>query len=73
VKQTRTNELRNLSEAELETKLAQFREELFNFRFRNSVQQLDDPLKLRGTRRNIARIQTLLNEHRKGIRGVAGS
>ncbi len=72
MKQIKTEELRNLTEAELEAKLKQLREDQFNFRFRNSVQQLDDPLKLRGVRRDIARVCTILAEHRKGIRGVAG-
>jgi large subunit ribosomal protein L29 len=71
VKQIKTDELRNLTEAELEAKLKQLREDQFNFRFRNSVQQLDDPLKLQGVRRDIARVCTILAERRKGIRGAA--
>jgi large subunit ribosomal protein L29 len=71
VKENRAPKLRTLTVPELEVKLTQMREEVFNLRFRNSVQQLDDPLKLRGTRRDIARIETILQEHRKGIRSVA--
>ena len=63
--------LRNMTTEELESKLRHLREEQFNLRFRNSVQQLDNPLALRKIRRDIARVETVLNEHRKGIRAVA--
>jgi large subunit ribosomal protein L29 len=72
VRQTKTSDLRNLNQEELEAKLKQLREDQFNFRFRNSVQQLDDPLKLRGVRRDIARVRTIQNERRKGIHPAAG-
>ena len=61
-------ELKDLSPAELEQKLKELREEVFNLRFRNSMRQLDNALRIRGTRRDIARVMTLLhqNESAKG-------
>ncbi|MGH7727022.1 MAG: 50S ribosomal protein L29 [Candidatus Eiseniibacteriota bacterium] len=55
-------ELTGLSPAELEQRLKDLREELFNLRFRNSMRQLDNALKIRSTRRDIARILTLLRQ-----------
>ena len=53
-------ELENLSPVESELRLSELREELFNLRFRNSMRQLDNPLKIRALRRDIARVLTLL-------------
>lgn len=63
--------LRQLTEEEIKAKIASMRGELFNLRFRNAVKQLDNPLKIREVRRNLARMVTLLNENRKGIRSLA--
>lgn len=71
MKENRAPQLRTLTVAELEVRIRQLREEIFNLRFRNSVQQLDNPLKLREIRRDIARIETILAEHRAGVRLVA--
>ena len=71
MKENKAGNLRNQSAGELEAKLKQLREEVFNLRFRNSMAQLDNPLRLREVRRDIARIHTVLHEHHKGIRKVA--
>jgi len=42
--------------------VAELREELFNLRFRNSMKQLDNPLKIREGRREMARLLTVLHE-----------
>jgi large subunit ribosomal protein L29 len=55
-------ELRELSDAELNEKHDQFREELFNLRFALVTGQLDDPTRLREARRNIARVLTVQRE-----------
>ncbi len=60
----RPKELRNLSLDALEDKLQKLTEEQFNLRFRNSMSQLENPRLLREVRRNIARVQTVLNEKR---------
>lgn len=61
----KASELRNLSVAELETKLADLKEELFNLRFQHTVNQLDNPLRLKAVRKDIARVKTMLSEKQK--------
>ncbi len=56
------NELRALSDDELNKKLAEEREELFNLRFQISTAQLENPRRIRMVRRNIARIETVRRE-----------
>ena len=55
-------ELRNLSANEIQTKLNDTREELMNLRFQMAIGGLTDHTRLRQTRREIARMLTLLNE-----------
>jgi large subunit ribosomal protein L29 len=71
VKENKATSLRNLNLDELAAREKQLREELFNLEFRNSVKQVENPLLLRATRRDIARIQTVLREHNLGLRRVA--
>jgi large subunit ribosomal protein L29 len=54
--------MRDKSADEIRQRLAELREELFNLRFRNSMRQLDSPLKIRQGRREIARLLTVLQE-----------
>jgi large subunit ribosomal protein L29 len=72
VKENKAGNLRDITAAELAARLQHLREETFNLRFRNSVAQLDNPLQLRGVRRDIARILTVQREHRRGVRPAAG-
>jgi large subunit ribosomal protein L29 len=72
MKENRPVRLRELSVEELQQRLRDLNEELFNLRFRNSVKQLDNPLKIREVRRDLARIRTVLYEHEKGIRKIGG-
>jgi len=55
-------EIRNLSANEIQTKLNDTREELMNLRFQMAIGGLTDHTRLRQTRREIARMLTLLNE-----------
>jgi large subunit ribosomal protein L29 len=52
---------------EIRLRLSELREELFNLRFRNSMRQLDNPLKIREGRREIARLLTVLRE-KEGVK-----
>ena len=54
--------LRDLSVEELMSKHDQFKEELFNLRFQNATNQLNNTSRIKEVRRNIARIQTLISE-----------
>ena len=47
---------------EMRQRVTDLREELFNLRFRNSMRQLDNPLKIRESRREMARLLTVLRE-----------
>jgi large subunit ribosomal protein L29 len=55
-------ELRELNDTELEHRLGETKEELFNLRFQNATGQLDNVARLPQVRREIARIETLLRE-----------
>ena len=54
--------MRDQSADEIRTRIGELREEMFNLRFRNSMKQLDNPLKIREGRREIARLLTVLDE-----------
>jgi large subunit ribosomal protein L29 len=62
-----TNELRELHDDELATKLAESKEELFNLRFQMATGQLDNNRRLRTVRHEIARIYTILRERELGL------
>ena len=55
-------ELMNKSEAELAKELVAAKKELFNLRFQNATNQLDNTARIKEVRRNIARIQTVITE-----------
>jgi len=62
MKSVKTSDLRNLKSGEIETKLADAREELMKLRFQQVTGQLTDTSRLRILRREIARMQTILRE-----------
>ena len=54
--------LRDLPSEELEVKLAEVKEELFNLRFQSVTGQLDNPMRIKQVRREVARIMTIMRE-----------
>uniref|UniRef100_A0A832LX32 Large ribosomal subunit protein uL29 n=1 Tax=Caldimicrobium thiodismutans TaxID=1653476 RepID=A0A832LX32_9BACT len=58
----KASELRELSLPELKEKLKSLREELFNLRFQKSIHRLENPMKIRLLRRDIARVLTVIRE-----------
>ena len=54
------SELRELSAAELEAKLGELKQELFNLRFQHAVNQLENPMRMKAVKRDIARVKTVL-------------
>jgi large subunit ribosomal protein L29 len=62
-----TNEMRELHDDELETRLREAKEELFNLRFQMATGQLDNNRRLRTVRHDIARIYTILRERELGL------
>ena len=73
MKENKAHKLRDLSVGELEQKMGELNKELFNLRFRNSMKQLENPLKIREVRRDLARIHTVLREHARGVYRLPGS
>lgn len=63
----KTNEIRNLTTAEIEEKVTSMKEELFNLRFQLATGQLDNPARIRQVRKAIARAKTVLRERELGI------
>ena len=55
-------DLKNKSEADLAKELVDAKKELFNLRFQNATDQLDNTARIKEVRKNIARIQTVLTE-----------
>ena len=65
------SEIRDLKTEEIETKMADAREELMKLRFQQVSGQLTDTSRLRQLRRDIARFMTLLSERKAEVEGVA--
>ena len=65
--------LREMTRPELEQKKNELLDEQFNLNMRLSVKALDNPLRIRQIRREVAKIETVLNEDRLGIRKLAES
>ena len=57
-----------LNKEQLESKLKDYKESLVNYRFQKVLQQLENPFSIRLTKKNIAKIKTILNEYKLGIR-----
>lgn len=58
----KVTELRELGTEELQTKLADLKQELFNLRFQHAINQLDNPKKIADVKKTIARIKTIIHE-----------
>ena len=61
----RAKELRDLSPDELRQKRTEFKEQRFHLTLRRATGQLESPMKLRQSRRDLARVETILGEHRR--------
>jgi large subunit ribosomal protein L29 len=55
----KAKELRDFSDVELVGKLSELKEELFNLRFQMATGQLENPMRIREVRKNIARVKTI--------------
>jgi large subunit ribosomal protein L29 len=64
----RARELRELTDEELEQKLADTRQELFNLRFQSATGALENAARLTHTKREIARILTIRNEREASVK-----
>jgi large subunit ribosomal protein L29 len=54
--------MRNMTEVELNAELSKMKKELFNLRFQHVTGQLENPVKMREVKRNIARVKTIMRE-----------
>jgi large subunit ribosomal protein L29 len=60
------NELRDMSVDDLTTRLGELTEERFRLRFRSATESIENPMRFRAIRRDIARIKTILKERVAG-------
>ena len=62
----RAEEIRELSVDEIRARVAELEEERFRLRFRSATETLENPLRLRTIRKDIARLKTVLTEKQQG-------
>ena len=62
----KTSEIRKLSTEEINKKIAEIKEELWNLRFSASTGQLEKPHRIKEIRHTVARMKTVLNERKEG-------
>ena len=58
----RAEDIRELTDDEIETRIAELAEERFRLRIRGATQTLEDPLRLRALRKDVARLKTILRQ-----------
>jgi large subunit ribosomal protein L29 len=58
----RAEEIRELTTADIASRISELEEERFRLKFRSATETLEDPLRLRSIRKDIARLQTVLRE-----------
>ena len=63
MKSSEIQKIRELSAAELENKLQDLKKELFNLRFQHAINQLDNPMRLKAVKKEIAIIKTIIREN----------
>lgn len=62
----KSNEIRDMTIEEMKAKAGELEKEFFSLRMRHATAQLENPLKLRVARRDIARIRTIIAEKERG-------
>ncbi len=60
------SEIRNLTSEELNNKLKDLKSELFNLRFQLAINQLENPMRIKAVKKDIARAQTVIRENELG-------
>lgn len=61
------SEIRDLSGQEILDKIQDLKEELFNLRFQNAMNQLDNPKRISAVKKDIAKLKTILKEQELGL------
>ncbi|OGC89916.1 MAG: 50S ribosomal protein L29 [candidate division Zixibacteria bacterium RBG_16_53_22] len=67
----RTSELRDLTKDEVLVRKEELEKEIFNLKIRQATKQIENPLKIRTIKRELARIRTILHEDEMGTRNLA--
>ena len=67
----KARDLKDLTYEEIAQKREEIIKEKFNLRLRQATRQIDNPVKVRLLRRDLARINTILHEHELGLRNLA--
>ncbi len=69
----KASQFRDLTEEELQQKLTDLKDDLFRLRIRHSVARLENPMRLKEVKRDIARVQTIFRELQlKRVEGASG-
>ena len=63
MKSSELNKIRELNDVELEKRLADLKEELFNLRFQHAINQLENPMRLKAVKKEIAIVKTIIREN----------
>jgi|HubBroStandDraft_6_1064221.scaffolds.fasta_scaffold27593_2 large subunit ribosomal protein L29 len=66
------SEIREMAEGDIQARVAELEEERFRLRFRAATETLEDALRLRWLRRDIARLKTVLRERERGAQAARG-
>ncbi len=69
----RAEEIRELTDAEVRARVAELEEERFRLKFRAATETLEDPLRLRLIRKDVARMKTVLREREREAAGATGA
>ena len=64
------SEIREMAPADIQARIVELEEERFRLRFRSATEQLEEPLRLRAIRRDIARMKTVLRQQELGQSGA---
>jgi large subunit ribosomal protein L29 len=67
------SEIREMTVADIRTRITELQEERFRLRFRGATEQLEEPLRLRAIRRDVARLKTVLRQREMGEVATAPS
>ena len=63
MKTAEVTKIREMSDTELQKRLADLKEELFNLRFQHAINQLDNPMRLKAVKKEIAVVKTIIREN----------
>ena len=63
----KTNEIKDMTVDELNSKLAELKQELFNLRFQHAVNQLENPKRLQAVKKDIARVKTFIRKQESNV------